>query len=678
MQLDEARVHLAAKLDLELQTALANRQPAAAPVILVPAPGGLGKSRTVARLVRGRRVVWFGERIEMIEQLQQFLREPLPGFDPPDAVPAPAPTIEKRPARADDGMCANPTALDKARKAGLGRFEQRLVCDVCAQRGSCPYFQWKPTSSFVFAPHVWLSLQVIDSGLFDNREVVVIDEAFLSTVVRSTVVSPELVHSTASALVLLPDTGPARAFRGLFEALSDLYRVPPPGRHRIELRRLLADLGFVFTDGAGGWVERTEHRQPTVEELPASLRKHLKRERGAIANADAPVFEPTRITHRDVRMLLEQGSLPRQTNELLIGLFDALAADVNPRPTCVAVLPRDGWASGIVAGRFGLIDIPAHLPIVVLDATGQKGLYEELFPDRQVRVVDVDLEQRATLIQTVDHRYPQATLRDPKGKAAERLTGIIRWYRHNHRNEKIGVVVMKKLFDDLPLLKQSLLEVVGHDDVQHFWSLRGNNGLRDHDTLFIIGAPELPPLQIEAMCRAFIARSARAGNAPCSYTPRLIGGREPGLLRAELQDGVEEVLQQRGLDHPIADLVYQQMHHAELEQAILRIRPFEGDGHKTVFLLTNMPLPKARLDIQYTREAALWAAAPGRKKSRLEEARGLLLQKRQEGRTEPINQRELAIWLGVTEARISQWKKDHRGDPLLVQVLALLRGDPPG
>lgn len=680
MELSAARVQLVQMLDRELRRALASGAPPA-PVILVRAPGGLGKTRTTARLVRDRRVVWFGERIEMIDQLQQFLNEPLEGLDPQRGAPPKGLHIEKRPAREDPGMCANREELDRVRRLGLGRFEQKLVCKFCEQRVTCRYFQWRPTSSFLFAPLQWLALPVTHSGLFVDREIVVIDEACLSTVLPATTIERHLVDSTAALLANSADFLAGHAFRELFSVLSDIFRSPPPGRTRIELRRLLSDLGYRFTDGAAGWREAHEVNGTDVEQPSERVSRKAAKQQRKQRSGDEQA-EPSkliRVTHRDVRFLLEWAKLPEVTNKLLIGLFDALAADDALRPTCVAVLPRDGWASGIAAGRFAMIDVPAHLPIVVLDATGDERVYRVLFPDRPVRVVDVELEQRATVLQMTKARYPQSSLIGRKSRATvERLTGLVHWHRYRHKDDKIGVVVKKKVFDKNETLRRRLLEVVSEQDVQFFWSLRGKNELKDHHVLFVIGAPELPPLQIEGMCRAFMARSARAGNAPCSYTPRLTADREPVLLHVELQDGTEDVLQHRCLDHPVADLVFQQMHQAEIEQAILRIRPFEGDGNKTVILLTNMPLRQARLDIQYVTEDALSEGSPERRKSKLEEIRDLLLQKREEGRTGAIAQRELATWLGITEARISQLKKDHRDEPLLLQVLDLLRGAPTG
>jgi hypothetical protein len=254
--LNTARAELVAKLTDALNAALVpSGEPA--PLVLVDAPGGLGKSHITAQLLQLRRVSWFGERNKMLADVKNFLNTPLSGVVP---LPASAtatttgvPSIEKRPSREDKGFCSQfDTRIKPLQMFGLGRFEQRMGCRLCPDLNTCKYQNWKPSTPWLFSSHARLGLRNDDKYLFEDREIVVIDESPVKEILRATTLEVYEIERLLSALKEFKPTAlselAAEAFRQLFEVTLDLLGDPPPARRRIELRVLLQELGYRFVD----------------------------------------------------------------------------------------------------------------------------------------------------------------------------------------------------------------------------------------------------------------------------------------------------------------------------------------------------------------------------------------------------------------------------------------------
>ena len=664
--LTTARAEFVGKLTDALNEALASGQ-VPAPLICVRAPGGVGKTHVGAQLLRDRQVVWFGERNSMLGQLEDFLRTPLLGVTPlppsPAAGPSPTPDVEKRPSREDPGFCSQlEKRIKPLQRVGLGRFEQRMACRHCPDRDGCAYQNWKQSKRWLFATHARLGLRNSDEHLFKGREIVVIDESPVKEMLQAITLTKWDMVELLSALRDFEAGGrwtcASRAFTQLFEVVRDLLDDPPPGRRRVELRVLLRELGYRFIDNL-----------PTAEE---QLR--------AASNLVAGQSPANQVRANDVEDNVQHID-PMSTAELIwelqftggqgLGaklhkLADALAADSGARPTCVVVLPSDEGKGGIAAGQLVVPPIPRELPIVLLDATCDPLLPRLLFPDRPIVDVNVNVEQTARILQTRDHRYPASTLGDPKSPALDRLMSIVDKYKSDNPTHKIAVFVKRRLFNGLPHVKSRILKSVAENDVGFIWANRGDNSFKDYDALFVLGAPELPPLETEAKARALMSRVVPGPNEqPFNY--RLVprpGDVSEGYVTA--MDGTR--IADRGYLQGGPMFVFYAFHQAEYAQAMLRLRPYNPTQKKTIVFFSNIDIPY--FNVEFTTEGKLLGRAP----ALLDRALDVLKRERAAGRKGTITQKDLAQLLGVSKVAITKAKKKHGQTDIWREIESLMTG----
>ncbi|MRG98231.1 hypothetical protein [Polyangium spumosum] len=661
-----ARAELAAKLTHALNEALAPSA-APAPIVLVDAPGGLGKSHITARLLQHRRVTWFGERNRLLGAVEGYLSTPLLGVVPLPPATTTAVTsnagIEKRPSREDEGFCSQ---FDKRIKPlqmfGLGRFEQRMGCKLCPDRDTCKYQNWRPSKPWLFASHARLGLRNDDKYLFEGREIVVIDESPVKEVLQAVTLEPYEIHQILSALkapdvVALGELS-TRAFTQLFEVVSDLLDDPPPNRRRIELRVLLRELGYVFVDG----LPRAEEQIRAAARLLAGQPEGGERER---QNKDMGAHV-CRIDPMSTAYLIQKLEFigGQGLGAKLHKLADALAADTGARPTCVLVLPSGESRGGIIAGQRVIPPVPPQVPIVILDATCDQLLYAYMFPDRPLLHVHVEAQQTARIIQTIDYRYPASTLGDPNSPSINRLMDIVDKYKAENPGHKIAVIVQKHLFAAKPQVKKRILESVKEEDVAYFWSNRGENALKDYDALFVLGAPELHPLEIEARARAYISTEPPASwEDPFDYrlVPSPNQDSSEGYVVAD--DGTR-LIERRFRRGPFS--VFWAFHQAEYAQSMLRLRPYDPHKKKTIYFFSNVDIPYFVIE-RKTEDELL-----GRKPDLLLRARDALMNERAAGRQGIITQKDLADLLRVSKVAITKAKKKYGRTGLWREIEVLL------
>ena len=662
--LTTARAKLVAMLTDALNQALTpSARPA--PVVIVNAPGGIGKTHVTAQLLQHRRVTWFGERNKLLAQVQGFLDTPLPGVTPmPPAAgttTSGAPSVEKRPSREDQGFCSQ---LDKRIKPlqvlGLGRFEERMGCRYCPDRNRCKYQNWAPSTPWLFSSHARLGLRNNDEHLFSGREIVVIDESPIKEMLRSVTFNKHEIEQLLAALRDVHGSGrwtPAsRAFTQLFEVVRDLLNDPPPNRRRVELRVLLRELGYLFIDNLPKAEEQLRAAANRIEEQP------VKDADDSLMRID-PMATASLI--QELQFIGGQG-----LGAKLHKLADALAADRGPRPTCVVVLPSKEGSGGIAGGQLVPLPVPPNLPIVLLDATCDLILPLHLFPGRPIIDVQVRVQQTARILQTTDHRYPARTLADLKSPALERLMGIIDHYKLNNPTHKVAAVVKKSLFDGKSHVKNRILKTVAEADVFFFWANRGENQFKDYDALFVLGAPELPRLEIEARARALMSQ-IQPGPDEQPFDYRLVpgqGDRSEGYVNAT--DGTRLV--DRGYLQGAPMLVFYAFHQAEYAQAMLRLRPYDPTKRKTIVLFSNLDIPY--LEFELVTEKSLSGQAP----LLLVRALDILKNMRTAGHQGTITQASLAKLLGVSKVAITKMKKRYGDTELWREIELLMSGSGSG
>lgn len=663
--IEETRGELQSKLRAAYTEALGSNE-TPRPLVLVRAPGGIGKTRMTASMLRHHRVTWLAPKNDHQGQLEGFLSQPLRGVAPlRDGV---EPTLEKRPAREDAGWC--PKFAERVlplRNSGFGRFEFRRACAPCPIKKECRYLSWKPTAPWLFAPQVWLRLQVEESHLFEGREIVVIDESPLDHMLRDVVLQR---HELEQLVQALPETGAGvdvSGFRLLLATCLDLITHPPAGRTRVALRSLAEDLGMRFGPMAMAPDENPVTLAP-VSDDPAALQRltdFLEKGPGPFRKKHEPsdVMELDAGTAARVIDAIRKGprSVPSDVLERLPTLVDALVQDTRERVSCVLVLPGEDRMPAIAAGLLHPDPVPPELPVVVLDSTAEPQLYSNLFPKRRIIEVRADAEQTATIIQTIDGRYPARSLADQG--TLEKILSVVEQHRAEHPDDKIAAIIKKQLFETARV-KQLMLRHFGSQDIRYFWSQRGSNELEDYDAVFVIGAPEQAMLSIEARVRAFVAAAGPSGGIPLDLDRIPVHGSKNGEGFID-EDGV--LLPERGFRQVGPDVVFFATHQAEYLQAILRARPF-GTRKKTVYFLSSMWLPD--LDFERVRIDELLGQS-----SAIQRALRWLREQRSQGRVGPITAREVAAAIGVSPPAISQAKK-RIDDELLVEFRELLAGAP--
>jgi hypothetical protein len=634
MNINQARAKLDAELTPVLHGLLSSSEKPA-PVVLVTAPAGIGKSHLVAQRIRGQNVAWFGERNSMIHEVQRFVDTALDG-EPP--CPSKA-VVEKRPAREDQGFCKHyKSIIGPLRARGLGRFDQSKGCLRCPDKTTCRYLNWKPNTTFTFAPTTWLGLDTDNPKHCDGKDVAVIDESPLNHLIRSvTFTRRELIDLRANIRQAQLGAVGRIARLALIDMLDtaiDLIDHPPPGRRRLALRSLLADLGYCF--------------KPFT---PVRTRDFLF---GAVTGPNASSFHApatTEVTVGQIAAVLTISGLSEGMVKKVLELTDSLVADTADRPTCLVALPEGQTEGGILAGRVIKPRIPDTLPVVVLDATADVLVYERLFPGRPMILVGGVVDLHANILQTTDHRYPCRTLQDNYSPAIDRLMTIVDEYRTQHPGDRCAVVLKKGMFEESLRVSNRVLASIDRKDIRFFWSLRGSNALKDYNAIFIVGAPELPPLEMEARARAFMSSfPIPEGVAPMDYRIVPVINEAFGQGLVEVVPGVH--LQERGYPQIGPMAVYYQFHQAEFVQAALRIRPYDPAKKKTIFVLTNIFLPE--LPTTLVKEKRL---LPIKVPTLIKRAEVELYKLRSAGRKGPIPEGELARILGVTKGRFSQAKK---------------------
>jgi hypothetical protein len=611
------------------------------PLVLVTAPGGIGKSHMTAQLLSGHRVTWFGERNRLLPQLDGFLSGTLPGVQRlPGPIPPGPTTIEKQIAREDPGACSELDArVRPLMQANLGRYIESMACRMCPALKSCTYQNWKPSKDWLFAPHVWLGLAVDHTDMFRGRDVVVIDESPFGEVLDGVSLAAWEMDLLVTKLRELPDaTVATKAFIAIFEQALAILRSPPKGRARVELRQLVADLGFQFLADL----------RPRLNLLPERQRK-----------AGYDVVDPNGVA----TVVKQLTGVESGVRGKLSALADALSADTAARPTCVLVLPADKTKAGIAAGHFKPLPVPDHLPLVVLDATGDPARYWcGLLPTpltregqaaggRPILTVGAKLEMASRIYQTVDARYPASTLGAADSPSTDRLMTIVDRYKADHPERRIGLVVKKQLFKENREFRARVQQTIPSEaDVKFFWSLRGDNSLQDYDAIFIIGAPELDALQVEASVRAYMSRlDPFPEEQPYDYKPTV---RDVGLITGmNLSDAhgrrVNPV--ERSYVGTEQFIAWRLSHQDEYVQAILRGRPYDPERPKDIFFLSSAYL--GVLPVTYISEAELLG------EDLLVLAKKKLEEWRRAGNDGRVTQRDLAAMLGMHESVISRARK---------------------
>ena len=230
-------------------------------------------------------------------------------------------------------------------------------------------------------------------------------------------------------------------------------------------------------------------------------------------------------------------------------------------------------------------------PVVVLDATGSRELYEALFPGRSLVVWPEEgatYAPKSDVTVFADGAYCQKSLWDttiePNGPS-ECLTGILDHAAkaiafHGVAMDGVGVVTLKKLVD---CVRERLTGIPG-ENVLHYGDLRGRNELKDCPMVFVVGCQ--PPSLVE------IAESA-VTMFGLDRDPKALVGDVEAQRRFQMVNGAERGFEAKGFsfDDRHMRLAWQALVTAEVAQAAGRSRAHDDrDIVQRVFVFTNVDI----------------------------------------------------------------------------------------
>ncbi len=320
------------------------------------------------------------------------------------------------------------------------------------------------------------------------------------------------------------------------------------------------------------------------------------------------------------------------------------------------------WAERVWVSEGGLWLLDRALPwkdlprrMVVLDATGQPGIYETLF-GREVDVFAPRVKRPGRIYQVTHRLNGINSLVDSEGNATDRardLVAIASQLTDRHEG-RVAVVTHKRL-------EALFASRFGEGNVLHFHAVRGTNQLQDVSCLIVAGAPaptiasvvDLATALSPGRVRSFITLDERGHERPLWVTRRL-----QYLVTDDVvaRHGGKAPFRGVGLfADPELQTVFEQLREEELVQAIHRARP--NVRACEVWLLTSIPTGEP-MD-------GVWddppVAPPGiswpawtRVQAWLRDRRGLGL---------PVTNADLALAMGVSEG----WVRERQ---MLASIIA--------
>jgi hypothetical protein len=276
---------------------------------------------------------------------------------------------------------------------------------------------------------------------------------------------------------------------------------------------------------------------------------------------------------------------------------------------------------------------PVRKPVILLDATGDRRLYQPIFPGRNIEVDTANVAQEAQVWQIYDQVLPASSFKsDDKIKEVRDIILALQTDRADLGQDGFAVIGREKVVTrlDLPTqIKQG-----------HYWKLRGSRAFEKCHTLVLVGAAE--PDFIDAELRADLIFGRNLPRGRVSET-------RPYYLRS--QPGMSWAIELEVYMDPDLRAYYERLREAEMVQAGFRLRPLHG-SHKLIVVLSNIPLqglPPTDLMTMSQLEARLGVADPPTGQAFLMAKEQL---RRQTGRQ--ATQQQIADLFGVTREYVGQ------------------------
>ncbi len=503
--------------------------------LLVKGPPGLGKTTAAIELVRnavrgGQRVLYVTDRVTLVcdvvakiglgEQVVAVLGKRQSVMVAGESVP----------------LCTQPTRIAAAETAGLVHAEGQFACGECPDRGTCGYqLQFQATGKTWVTTAAMLRHIVKEGRTMNSAAIVVLDEGARQAF------APDPIRVTRANLAKATNLGFQCDW--LLTAWDAVVARPaePAAGNRSQ--------GKQFVWQALVEIRRTSAGANALHALRRAIAQHNSR---CIAS--------------------------RQLQNLIAGSVVQLLWTVAKESKQVGPNSRLRIENGVIVVRRPLqLRLPQEVKLVVLDATGDQGVYERLL-QRPTVVVDPQVRRQSRVIQYVSGRYGKTT------QALDEVTSgrVLRLVRkitekYGSVESPVAVVAFK---GEHAKLRQAL------EGTQYillpYWGTRGTNEVieRGCSHIVLVGTPTPNPDDIGAW------EEARAAGEPS----RVEFGhhwvlKSYGRFR---DDKAVEVLE---YDDPRVQAAMHTEREGEMLQAAERIRTcITGPGQKTVWLLTRHPV----------------------------------------------------------------------------------------
>lgn len=213
--------------------------------------------------------------------------------------------------------------------------------------------------------------------------------------------------------------------------------------------------------------------------------------------------------------------------------------------------------------------VGADVPRLFLDASLSRRIVEAVSPG--VELLDIAARRNAHVVQVADTALSMTRLKDNNDHLDSR---IVEFATRKAMENPHGAIIAPK--DWLTAHGSRLPCCVKQ---AHPGALRGLNELENADWLILVGRNEPPPWAVEAVARAWFAGDMEHGTVTREQTALVAG------------NGDAATITRTAFTDPRCQEILESIREQESLQAVDRLRLIHAPRAKTVYLLSNLPLP---------------------------------------------------------------------------------------
>lgn len=234
------------------------------------------------------------------------------------------------------------------------------------------------------------------------------------------------------------------------------------------------------------------------------------------------------------------------------------------------------------------IDIPDTTAVLLLDATADQTLLEQVIGP--VSIERIDVKQKAVVTQVYDRTGRKASWSGTNAPLDELIEVANAWAEFG---EKPLIVANKAAADKLRDNPKRHEDVV----VMHFQALRGSNAAEDCSVIFIAGRnmPPTPEVDLKARALFWDAAEPLQHDEAAQFRPK--GAEAPkqatqfrGYIQSSRNPQPQSGIHVLAFSDARIDALLAQSRDAETMQALGRLRLVHAPYQKRVFLLSNLPV----------------------------------------------------------------------------------------